>query len=397
MENEITNPNNQGMTRRQFLGLSIRGLAASLIPPEVADRLSGEPKVPFSAGSDSEKYALSYSLSDLDLGEYCLELFSGLRQLSFGREGNLIIHSARCYNPEGKPNHISPVDGSVNIIPTDFNKENHGESQKVSDVGLLVLHYDGAPRLTEMGTVRTSLNTLNGLNDYRKASVHFCVDELTICKEGEHSQPEGSYLGYGILQTQLPSGDVEIPYRANHVSIEKSDSARGITLELFKKYGIDSKIEEYFEKSDLWIDNHSIGIEMIGKKYELDFPDNFPPLQQVSNTLSLILAIVNQYHLSPWDVIGHMEIQEKPDPGNLFMFLIRYSLGVAALTGAVSSPQVFSEDEPKAYFNTLNAYFRERLGGKDYLPYLGWLGIDRNPAPDYYPIKNPTRYVPRPM
>lgn len=273
------------------------------------------------------------------------------RPLGFDKKGNLInlCHSR---------NELR----DISIIPTNRNLFPE-ERRKTKDVKLLVVHFDAGDRFRENGVERNALNTVWGLNgndgdgDGKGPSVQWCVDSFPI-----ENNDQGDKPGYGVLQTQLASGDPQRPYRGRHVSIDPLVDANRIkTAEKFKKIGIRANLNEIVEKEITDFDGISVGFEQIGIYFDEGFPHyNQPPARQIANVLSLTIAAMRQFDLSPWDVVGHQEIQQKRDPGNYHMATLRVLLGIAALKGFVSKELVFKgSKDPYDYFKKVEEYLSD--------------------------------------
>jgi len=300
------------------------------------------------------------------LSERVESILSNVTPLSFDKQGNLMLSDQK-----------SKEENHVVSIPTQRSKEYKETNSKVKDVKLLVVHFDGAPRFMSSGRARNARNTLYGL-DGNKASVHWCVDEFKL-------NPTGNIdVGYGILQTQPASGDPNTPYKGRHVTIGielatgRPDLNRIYTNNLFNKLGIRSNLNELIEAGIKDIDNYSVGFEQIGWYYSNNFPNNFPPEKQISNVLSLTLAVIKQFDLGPWDIVGHNEIQEKPDPGDEFMATLRFLIGVYLLKQpsakhlSVSEFSVFRD-----YFDDIGKYLKEKCGEYRFNKWNEYIGFDK--------------------
>lgn len=75
----------------------------------------------------------------------------------------------------------------------------------------------------------------------------------------------------------------------------------------------------------------TIGIEIAG--HHFDQEATTPGEQQIANVLGLVRALMLRYRLPAKSLMGHHELSlGKPDPGKNFLALIRYLVGVLALT-----------------------------------------------------------------
>ena len=266
----------EALSRRSFLKLT--ALAAS---------------TPLLSAFTNKNEVSEINTESLILNERARLILSEMKPLSFDTEGNLVI--------DGQLNEIGK---NVVCIPSKRSKERIKTNDKVKEVKLLVVHYDGAQRILSSGKARNAKNTLYGL-DGKLASVNWCVDEFDI-------NPEGNYdNGYGILQTQPASDDSQKPYKGRHVTIGvelatgRPDLNRIYTNDIFIKLGLKSNLSELIERGIKDIDSYSVGFEQIGWYYSSNFPNNFPPEKQIANVLSLTIAAMKHFNLSPWDVVGH--------------------------------------------------------------------------------------------
>lgn len=295
-------------------------------------------------------------------------ILEGIRPLIFDKSGNLRL--------------VSGEKGENLQVP--FFPTSRKERRLVDKVRLIVVHYDAGPRYTRNGRERNALDTVNALNsnDSEKngtgPSVHWCIDSFEIKNNDDKEK-----LGYGILQSQIASGDPKRPYRGRHVSIDpKADNNRILTASRFVQIGVQSNLIDIVNKKITDFDGLSVGFEQIGNKFEEGFPkENQPPARQIANTLSLVITLMKQFDLSPWDVVGHNEIQQKSDPGDCYMATLRTLLGVASLEGIVPKDLVFKGVDEKKYFENVSVYLKvvDR-----YNKYYGWLRYI-----DFYNLINP--------
>ena len=319
------------LNRRDFLKLSL----ASAVVAKLSTIKEIEPQ-----GTDSREF--------LNLNERVSEILSLVEPLSFDIQGNLVKET---------------IDGSserIETIPTKFSR--HQEKQ-VESVDLLVVHYDGNDRYWDLGDykVERHAESIVWLLDRNGFSVHWCVDGFPI---GE--KEEGVESGYGVLQTHKTSGDTSLPLVGAHVKMEVGDETKLETLEIFKSLGINSNLQSLYERRVGSFNFHTAGFEQVGTQFDLGFPSkNQADSQQLANALSLTVAVMRQFNLSAWDVVGHHEVQKfKFDPGDYYMATLRFLLGVAALQDKAPNDLVFSNyrgpKKEKRYFETIYQYLEQR-------------------------------------
>ncbi len=313
---------------------------------------------------DIPEYLENYDACDfIRLNKRTKEIMSKVQNLGFDKDGNIVLSDKR------------PGEESLSLIPT---KRNEIEREKVKSVKLHVVHFDGGLRFRANGVERTALNTVWGLNgndhdnDGYGATTHWCIDNFAIAK---NDTKKG---GYGVLQTQEASGDPRKPFKGIHVYINEWDDRRLRTAEKFKKLGVSSNLYDLVNNEITDINCFSVGHEQIGTKYEEGFPlKNQPPLLQIANNVSLCIATMKQFHLTPWDIIGHNEIQYKSDPGMTFMATMRFLLGVAALQNLVPRNLVFPRYlKEQTYFHKIAKYYKENDHMENYPDWKALIGFD---------------------
>lgn len=193
-----------------------------------------------------------------------------------------------------------------------YNESSFYLTEIMPEVKALIVHYDGAPSISWTGKQRYADSTINGLNrnGTRGPVVHWCVD-------GEACN---SNRGFGILQTHIPSGEKN-PYIGRHL---------GIALEDMNAETTSSKIQKHTGYTPKWMKDgkealhtNTIGFEQIGDNFTYDVPNQMPSKQQIANVLGLTIACMKRYDLGIWDVVGHIEVQQKSDPGGEFMAVLR--------------------------------------------------------------------------
>jgi hypothetical protein len=310
-----------------------------------------------------ECFEHSDSCDFIRLNERTKEIMSKVQNLAFDKDGNIVLSDKR------------PGEGWLSLIPT---KRNEIERDKIESVKLHVVHYDGGLRFRANGIERTALNTVWGLNgndpdnDGYGATTHWCIDNFAIAKNDTKEE------GYGVLQTQEASGDPFKPLKGIHVHINEWDDRRLRTAEKFKELGVDSKLYDIVDNEITDINCFSVGHEQIGTKYEKGFPlMNQPPLLQIANNVSLCIATMKQFNLTPWDIIGHNEVQYKSDPGMTFMATLRFLLGVAALQNLIPRNLVFPRNsKEQTYFQKVAKYYKENDHMGNYNDWKMLVGFD---------------------
>lgn len=310
--------------------------------------------------------SLKVNSEGLVLNERVKSILSKITPLSFDSEGNININGT---SDETKRSVVS--------IPSKRSKERQNTNNKVKDVKLLVVHYDGAQRFLNSGKARNARNTLYGL-DGKLASVNWCVDEFDISSEGNYE------TGYGILQTQPASDDPQKPYRGRHVTVGielatgRPDLNRIYTNDIFSKFRLKSNLDELINREINNIDSYSVGFEQIGWYYSKNFPQYFPPDKQIANALSLTMAAMEHFNLGPWDVVGHQEIQEKPDPGNEYMATLRFLIGVCALQQkGIENLSISEYFGFKTYFIKVGRVLGEKSGEQRFNSWNKYIGFDK--------------------
>ena len=139
--------------------------------------------VPFISAFTNKTEPFQFNAESLVLNERAKRILSQVVPLSFDGEGNLEIKGR--YDRKGE---------RVVSIPTKRSIERQSTNDKVKEVKLMVVHYDGASRFRSSGKIRNARNTVYGV-DGKLASVNWCIDEFDINTKGNDD------VGYGILQT----------------------------------------------------------------------------------------------------------------------------------------------------------------------------------------------------
>ena len=239
----------------------------------------------------------------------------------------------------------------------------YSDNEQLKGVDFFVIHYDAAPQTLRSGAYRTVLNTINGLNREGNPSVQFCVDSYPVNDEFEGGD------GVGIIHSQ-PAGP--IPYKGWHVVIGyelatgREDLNRVKTADLYEKLGVGQDFVDFIRAGNKDFDSFSLALEQVGTQYSVNFPEQFPPNQQIANVLALVKAASERYGLSVWDIVGHHEIQEKSDPGDEYMLTLRFLLGLSSLLDEQLPDDFLETDNPYDYFVVLRDYSIARMGEERY-------------------------------
>ena len=102
-----------------------------------------------------------------------------------------------------------------------------------------------------------------------------------------------------------------------------------------------------------------------------------------------MLAAMKHFDLSPWDVVGHHEIQEKPDPGNEFMATIRFLAIAYELQRKEMNNLSPSEYLAlKRYFIRVGDYMKEKSGQIRYNSWNNYIGFENFVDNMYYAGNN---------
>jgi peptidoglycan/xylan/chitin deacetylase (PgdA/CDA1 family) len=294
------------------------------------------------------------------LGSEVKEIFSLVPNLTLDQEGNLFFENDR---EELRP-----------VLLLETERHLTYPYEPVQDVKFFVIHYDSAPLKLVSGDYRTVFNTLNGLNRKEKPSVHFCVDPYPITDDLTQED------GLGLILSQQPN---EIPYKGRHVQIGinletgAEDVDRVKTARLYEEVGIGSRFVNFVDSGEKDFNSYSLGVEQIGTNYSLNFPEQFPPNQQISNVLALSKAVASRYDLTVWDIVGHNEIQEKSDPGDEYMLTLRYLLGLSHAQDNSEFPEDFlGGDSPSEFLLKLRNYSIAKMGEGRYEVWNEIYGLD---------------------
>jgi len=245
--------------------------------------------------------------------------------------------------------------------------------EQLDGVKFFVIHYDAGPQTLVSGEYRTVLNTMNGLNREGNPSVQFCVDSYPVNDEFVGKN------GVGIILSQDTG---PMPYKGRHVMIGyelatgREDLNRVITADLYEQVGVGQDFVDFIRAGYKDFDSFSLGVEQVGTNYSLNFPEQFPPKQQIANVLALVEAASERYGLSVWDIVGHHEIQEKNDPGDEYMLTLRYLLGLSYLLDEQLPDDFLETDDPYDYFVKLKNYSISRMGEDRYSKWNEIYGLD---------------------
>jgi len=301
----------------------------------------------------------SFDVEDIVLSSEVSEILTLTPSVEFDQEGQLFFK---------EDNQLKPV----SIFETDRHLTYPYE--KMKEVKFFVIHYDAGPANLSTGKPRTVFNTLNGLNGIGLPSVQFCIDSYPITNKAQDDK------GMGIILSQKPS---ELPYKGRHIGIGKNletgepDINRIKTAELFVNLNIKSDLIDFVSTNNTNFDENSLGVEQVGEKFSRNFPEFFPPAQEIANILALSSAVALKYDLSVWEIVGHNEIQEKSDPGDEYMSTLRYLLGIQYLTEPNKFPEDFLKgDTVEEYLTKLKDYSMSRMGEERYQKWNQIYGLD---------------------
>ncbi len=286
------------------------------------------------------------------------EILSLQPELSFDEDGEL---------------YYEDQDGSNPVLTVETDRHMSFPYEQLNDVKFFVIHYDGGPQKLASGAYRTVLNTINGLNGGGNPSVQFCVDQYPVNNEFVDKD------GVGIIQSQATG---PVPYKGRHVMIGydletgREDLNRVKTADLYEQVGVGQDYIDFIRAGYKDFDSFSLGLEQVGTNYSYNFPEQFPPNQQIANVLALVEAASERYGLSAWDIVGHHEIQEKSDPGDEYMLTLRFLLGLSYLLEEQLPDDFLETDDPYEYFVVLRDYSIARMGESRYSDWDEIYGLD---------------------
>lgn len=330
------------------------------VTPEV--QVISEPEV----NTEQSESIVKAEEKEIDINEYVNEILDSMPELQFSDNGNLMFK-----NSSGE---LVPV----SLYETERYK--YFPYSKMQEVKFFVIHYDGAPGVFANGKKGTVFNTLNGLNDpNRLPSVQFLVDSFPITDKREGDN------GMGILLAQRQSNDPKLPYAGKHVTVGydatgRPDLTRVGTVDLYKKYGINSDLIEFVDLGKRDFDSYALGVEQAGNHdvFSMQSEDKFPPTQEIANTIALCQSVSKYHDLSIWDIIGHDEIQEKSDPGDEYMLTTRFLLGLLYIEDESKFPDNFlGGDTFEQFLVKLKNYSIARMGQERYDKWNSKFGMDQ--------------------
>jgi hypothetical protein len=244
------------------------------------------------------------------------------------------IDSAGYFNLVSRLNDM-PVQGRIELLETKWNLKHFSPWYRLRHdlPWALVLHWDGGPNYP-----RSLAQLVDGLNHSENIvtkteaenSAHFGVGPAKPCiARGDYQAP------LSIAQLQRPWND-GTPLLASHLryTVGNQDQRQGTpgqVLYLMRDLGIRSSLVDIHLGQRLDPNFRTLAIEINGRKFDDDYPNQLPGTQLMANLLTLVQTLMLRYNLRAWDVIGHLELQaDKPDPGKLFLAYVRFMLGVLA-------------------------------------------------------------------
>ncbi len=286
------------------------------------------------------------------------EILSIQPELSFDENGKLYYEEDESTNP---------------VLTVETDRHLSFPYEQLSDVKFFVIHFDGAPQTLASGEYRTVLNTINGLNRSGKPSVQFCVDSYPVSDEFVDKN------GVGVILSQATG---PMPYKGRNVIIGydletgREDLNRVKTADLYEQVGVGKDFVDFIRAGYKDFESFSLGLEQVGTNFSINFPEQFPPNQQIANVLALVEAASERYGLSVWDIVGHHEIQEKGDPGDEYMLTLRYLLGLSYLLDEQLPDDFLETDDPYDYFVKLKDYSIARMGEDRYMQWNEIYGME---------------------
>ena len=227
------------------------------------------------------------------------------------------------------------LSGQVFQTQTEWNLEKNRKVDRLRDdvPWGIVLHWFGDKNVGEMG-IDGYLRGFNGLRKiedyYTRTSAHFLVGDAYANVENDSQ--------ISIIQTQKPDTD-GTPFVASHlqgINFAAHQEMRQYFVKAYYQLGYDepliySLLQDMYDGLKLDPNQRTIAIEITG--YDFDSIDHRPSDQKIANVLSVVWALMKRYNIPARNILGHHEIQlSKSDPGKNFITLIRFLLGVKALT-----------------------------------------------------------------
>jgi hypothetical protein len=120
----------------------------------------------------------------------------------------------------------------------------------------------------------------------------------------------------------------------------------------------------------------TIGIEITG----IDFDNNPISTRKISNLLSLSIALIKYYKISPaLDFYGHKELDlKKSDPGRRLVYLMKLLVGICALEDDELKQIIFGKfKNVNQYFDFATEYFKKVSDAKEANDYLNEIEYDK--------------------
>jgi hypothetical protein len=310
----------RGITRRDFLKLSLLNLAAAALPGRMLTQSSTITPWPV--------------LRSSALPEPLQRILSRVPASLIGEDGYL-----RLLDAQGDDL------GRVPQARTQWNIEKSQPYDRLMD-GMpwgLVLHWYEEPDGDFEDRLDRYLGGFNGLRRvedyYTRTSAHFLVGDMLPVDEGEIQER------VGIAQIQAPDAD-GTPFVASHLRFldyrvgydRQQYFIRALDLLEEKEPGIHSMLQDFYAGPKIDPGYRTIAIEISGRDF--DEPGRLPSEQKIANVLSVVCAVMKRYRIYANDVMGHLEIDiQKTDPGKQFMAYIRLLLAVKALVD--QDPEMF--------------------------------------------------------
>lgn len=234
---------------------------------------------------------------------------------------------------------LSPTLGqkSIPLARTAWNLEHNNPFDRLDENvpwGIVIHWYGEKDNFNK--TLQGYLQGFDGLrlvdDYYTRTSAHFLVADGLPQSEVR----KGNLTG--IIQTQIPDVD-GIPFLASHLQgldyqahhEGKQYFVRALYQLSYSEPTIHSMLQDFFDGPYCDPNLRTVAIEVTG--YNFDYPENFPSKQQIANLVSVVWALMKRYNISAANILGHNEIQlGKADPGKKFLSLIRFLIGLKALS-----------------------------------------------------------------
>ena len=312
MLHKLMRQSQRGVTRRDFLKLSLLNLAAVSLPWRWVDRTAAEnlwPVIKLPA-----------------LSEFVQRIISRVPANFIGEDGYMQLLDSK-----------GSAIGRIAQARTQWNIEKCGSYDRLL-TGMpwgLVLHWYDEPDGDFVDHIDRYLGGFNGLRrvgDYfTRTSAHFLVGDMPPALEGEIQ------ARVGVVQIQAPDTD-GTPFVASHMRFldyavgyeRRQYFIRALDLLEEKEPGAHSLLQDFFSGPKIDPGYRTIAIEISG--HDFDEPETFPSEQKIANLVAVVWAAMKRYQIYANNVMGHLEIDiQKTDPGKQFMALIRLLLAVKAL------------------------------------------------------------------